>query len=450
MKLTSTLPLCVAAATLIAAGLATSQEGDRDPPANAASGEASILQEQGDWKWYRGNMHTHSYWSDAADFLESIALWYRDHDYDFLVFSDHNVLPDSERWLDIAAVKDGQKSYDKLVANFPDWIDRREINGKLEVRLRTFQEVAQRFNDPGKYLLIQGEEITDELGTLQVHFNATHIAELITPRGGETVLEMMQNNVDAVIAQRERSGLPTLVHLNHPNYTYAVTAEDLMRVVGENFFEVYNGSPSVANHGDHIHASTDRLWDIVLTFRIADLGMPLMYGLACDDSHDYHQIPSRDADPGRGWVQVLATELTPESLIASLEAGRFYASSGVSLESVEASDKQMSVAVEAEPGVDYTIEFIGTRAGFDASSTEVVDKDGRSVRTTRRYSDDVGAVLKTVKGASATYKCHGDELYVRARVTSSKLHPDPSEPGEYERAWCQPVRGRGMTDSEVR
>jgi hypothetical protein len=445
MRNDSQLPLYIVAGVLIIAGIATSRGGgDRIASvAIPAIREAVALRQSGDWRWYRGNMHTHSYWSDGGDFLESIALWYRERGYDFLVFSDHNVLADSERWIDIAATKSGRQSYDKLVANFPDWIDRREVDGELEVRLRTFREVAARFNDPGQYLLIQGEEITDELGALQVHLNASHIAELITPRGGETVLEVMQNNVDAVVAQRERSGLPTLVHLNHPNYTYGVTAEDLMRVVGENFFEVYNGSPSVANHGDHFHASTDRLWDIVLTFRIAELGLPLMYGLACDDSHDYHQIPSRDADPGRGWVQVLATDLTPESLIASLEAGRFYASSGVRLESIASGTEQMTVAVAAEPGVNYMIEFIGTRAGFDATSTEVVDRDGRPIRTTRRYSNEVGAVLQSSRGSTATYRFAGDELYVRARVTSSKLHPDPSAPGEYERAWCRPVCGAG-------
>jgi len=37
----------------------------------------------------------------------------------------------------------------------------------------------------------------------------------------------------------------------------------------------------------------------------------------------------------------------------------------------------------------------------------------------------------------------GDELYVRARVVSSRRHPNPSEPGEFERAWIQPVRPTG-------
>jgi len=56
-----------------------------------------------------------------------------------------------------------------------------------------------------------------------------------------------------------------------------------------------------------------------------------MYGLACDDSHDYHGLPNREANPGRGWVEVLAKELTPAALIAALDSGQFYASSGVRL-----------------------------------------------------------------------------------------------------------------------
>lgn len=435
-------------ATLFAlsiAWLATAEP--ENPPARNALHAADTLPaafslcEDGPLRWHKGNMHTHSYWSDGGDFLESIALWYREHGYDFLVFTDHNVLADSERWLDVAKAKKGQASYDGLVAKIPDWIDRRETDGKLEVRLRTFREVADRFNEPGRFLLIQGEEITDKFQSLQVHLNASHLPELITPRGGNSVLEVMQNNVDAVIALRERTGVPTLVHLNHPNYTYGVTAEELMRVVGENFFEVYNGSPTVANRGDVHHADTDHIWDVVLTFRISELKLPLMYGLACDDSHDYHDLPNREANPGRGWVEVLASELTPEALLAALESGRFYASSGVRIAEVSANSEVLSVVVAAEPGVEYTIDFIGTRAGFDAAAEDVVGNDGRPIHTTRRYSDDIGAVLHSVHGVSAEYRFTGNELYVRARVTSSRPHPNPSEPGEFERAWCQPVRG---------
>src|SRR6056297_1049607 len=43
-------------------------------------------------KWLRGNLHTHTYWSDGDDFPESVAKWYKDNGYDFLVHTDHNIL----------------------------------------------------------------------------------------------------------------------------------------------------------------------------------------------------------------------------------------------------------------------------------------------------------------------------------------------------------------------
>ena len=59
----------------------------------------------------------------------------------------------------------------------------------------------------------------------------------------------------------------------------------------------------------------------------------------------------------------------------------------------------------------------------------------------RRYSKDVGAVLAEAKGPKASYALKGDEIYVRAKVISSKLHPNPSQKGDVETAWTQPVIG---------
>ena len=58
---------------------------------------------------------------------------------------------------------------------------------------------------------------------------------------------------------------------------------------------------------------------------------------------------------------------------------------------------------------------------------------------TRIYSEDVGAVLATVSGIQPTYQFKGDELYVRAVVTSTKPHVDPTLPKQTEQAWTQPV-----------
>ena len=399
------------------------------------------LQASDSLKWYRGNLHTHSLWSDGDDYPEMIALWYRDRDYDFLAFSDHNTLHLSERWTDVDKNKGGRPAYDDLKKQFADseWVEERTSDGKTEVRLKRFDEVSKLVNRD-HFIVIQGEEITDRFKNLPVHMNATNIQSLIPPLGGDSVYDVMQNNVNAVTAQRERTGEPILIHLNHPNFGYGITAEDLMRVRGENFFEVYNGHPGVNNSGDAQHVSCDRIWDIILTRRLAELKMPVMYGLATDDGHNYHKIPSRASEPGRGWVNVLADSLKPSSLIEALEAGRFYSSSGVELSSVTSSPRGLSLEVMSVKGDEYKIEFIGTRRGYDATS-KPVEKDGKPVNATRLYSNDIGAVLKTVVGTKGEYKFTGDEIYVRARVTSTREHPNPSEPGEFERAWVQPVVG---------
>lgn len=425
----------VAAALVCAASAVSSFQAPAEP---------DVLVAAGPLQWRRGNLHTHSHWSDGNDYLEMIALWYKDHGYDFLCFTDHNVLATTERWVVVDKTKGGRVAFDKLKARFPDWIEERTVDGELQVRLRRFDEVRDKIGEPDRFLLIQGEEISDHFKNYPIHLNASNVQELIPPMSGGSVYETMQNNVDAVVAQRERTGEPILVHLNHPNFYYAVTAEDLMHLHGEKFFEVYNGHPSVHNSGDDGHPSTERIWDIILTERLAILDLPLMYGLAVDDGHDYHHIPGRFSQPGRGWVMVLTDELTTDALIDALEAGRFYASSGVSLSRIASSPAFLEVEVAAEPGVDYTIEFIGTRRGFDRASEAVVDDDGNELHTTRRYSSDVGEVFNTVHGPTGIYEFSGDELYVRARITSSKEHPNPAELGDFEQAWCQPVLGPGL------
>ena len=136
---------------------------------------------------------------------------------------------------------------------------------------------------------------------------------------------------------------------------------------------------------------------------------------------------------------VLTEQLDPGALIHAMEAGRFYSSSGVTLEEVTVTGQSLEVVVRPDPDTTYTIEFIGTREGFDPKSEPVVDKAGKILPVTRRYSNDIGRVLKTVTGNSGSYAFSGDELYVRARITSSRPHPNPAEIGEPQRAWTQPV-----------
>jgi hypothetical protein len=268
--------------------------------------------------------------------------------------------------------------------------------------------------------MIAGEEISDRFEGLPVHLNASNLQQVVEPVGGGSVREVIANNLRAVESQAGRAGQPILVHLNHPNFGWGVTAEDLAAVVAERFFEVYNGHPGVRHLGDAEHPSVERLWDIANTIRVAQLESPPLFGLATDDSHTYHG--NQNVRPGRGWIMVQARHLTPESLILAIERGDFYASSGVTLRHATYSPEHRLLQLEIEPEGDATFstQFVGTRA------TDV---------------RDVGAILATVAGLHPEYRLTGDELYVRAVVTSNQAHEFPSFEGQHKQAWTQPVLG---------
>ena len=122
-----------------------------------------------------------------------------------------------------------------------------------------------------------------------------------------------------------------------------------------------------------------------------------------------------------------------------MEKGDFYASSGVSLKSLIVNEKEMVIEIDPEEGESYLIEFIGTIKDADLNGEPIVDNDGKPLATTFRYSSEIGKVLSTVNGNRATYTFQGNELYVRARITSSTEHQNPSEIGDKKQAWVQPV-----------
>lgn len=391
-------------------------------------------------RWWKGNLHTHSLWSDGDDYPEMIAAWYKERGYHFLAFTEHNTMQAGHRWFTLTDKRGGGVALEKYRARFGDaWVEERVVRGtNHQVRLKPLAEFRTRFEEPDRFLLVPASEITDRHLVAPVHINAVNLLDLVPAAGGSNVLDVMQRNVDAVLAQRSKTGQPMFPHINHPNFGWGVTAEELMQLKGERFFEVYNGHPSVHNEGDATHAGMEKVWDIVLTWRLAVLGLPPMLGLAVDDSHNYHTNAVGQSNPGRGWVMVRAPHLTPESVIRSLEAGDFYPSSGVSLRAIRKESGLFRVEIEEVPGVTYRTEFVGTRRGFDMGNQPVRTAAGDPLRVTHRYGDQVGEVLATVEGPVAEYRVRGDELYVRARVTSTRRKENPYRDGEFEMAWVQP------------
>lgn len=395
-------------------------------------------------RWFKGNTHTHSLWSDGNDFPEMIADWYRQHGYHFLVISDHNVLSQGDRWIKHEEIvkRGGKEALAKYRARFgDDWVQtRREPESpEFEVRLKPLNEFRKLVEAPGQFVLIQGEEISDRAEGVPVHINAANLEELIEPMGGRTVAEAIDNNLRAVEEQAARTGREIFAHLNHPNFGLAISAEELASVLRERYFEVYNGHPGVMHLGDDRHPGVERLWDIANTIRLGQLSAPPLFGVATDDSHQYHG--EQGSRPGRGWIMVRASGHDSEAIIRAIKTGDFYASSGVTLDHVQydRTTKKLRLSIRPDDGAEYTTQFIGTRKGYNASSEPAVDDEGQPLRATRVYSSDVGEVLAKVDGLSPEYQLKGDELYVRAVVASTLPHRDPSFEDQRQQAWTQPV-----------
>ena len=365
-------------------------------------------------RYYKGNLHTHTLWSDGNHFPEMVVDWYAQHGYDFLALTDHNVLADHEKWMqnDQVVRRGGRAALASYRARFGDhWVDERQRDGKLEVRLRRLDEFAPLFKD---LLLIPAEEVTSSFESKPIHINASNVASKIAPQRGSSVQAVMRKTMQAVAAHAAEHDRPVIAHLNHPNFGWGVSADDIAQVTEERFFEVYNGHPSVNHRGDADRPGTERLWDIANTTRRRDLDGPLLYGLGTDDCHNYHNAAG--STPGRGWVMVRARSCTTRALLAAIERGDFYASSGVVLADVSFDGATLAIEVCGQAGADYVTEFIGT--------TE---------------TGEPGEVLARAQGLNPSYRLSGDELFVRATITSTLRADNPVWKDQRRQAWVQPV-----------
>ena len=309
---------------------------------------------RGPARWYKGNTHTHTLNSDGDSTPDDVVRWYREHGYNFLVMSDHNYLT----------------SVDAL----------NSLHGADD-----------------RFLLVKGEEVTDAFKDKSVHVNGLDVARKVDPQGGSSLLEVVRRNVDAI---RAANGVP---HINHPNFRWSITVDELRQVRNNRLFEIFNGHPQVNNLGGGGVPGLEAAWDAILSSGV------LLYGIAVDDAHVFKKPGDPTvAGPGRGWVMVRSPRLEARALLEALERGDFYASTGVELEDYEVTARAMRVVVKQDSWSKYRVQFIG--------------KGGR--------------VLKEETSSPAVYTFAGGEGYVRARVLESNGRM----------AWLQPAMFTGTAD----
>ena len=236
--------------------------------------------------WYKGNVHTHTTKSDGDADPEVVVEWYKNHDYDFLVLSDHN--------------------HRTIIDGYSDDL-----------------------------ILIPGEEVSARIlgGDIPIHLNGIGISRVVEPIDAGGVVETLQANVDLIT---EAGGIASL---NHPNASWAYDHKDIVQIEGATLLEVYNGWPGSNSEGAPGKYSGEEIWDNVLSTG------KIIYGIAVDDAHHYSDFTHTMANPGRGWIVVNAEQLTNESIIDSLIAGKFYFSTGIDIEDISMLDEGIELLI---------------------------------------------------------------------------------------------------------
>lgn len=297
--------------------------------------------------WYKGNTHTHTINSDGDSTPADVAKWYRENRYNFLFLTDHE--------------------YINNVASL------NELHGKA-----------------GSFIVISGQEVTDSYDKKPYHMNSLGASKVVMPNKLPGAVETLQKNIDDVVAAGG------VAQVNHPNFGWALNAEQLINLQNYKLLEIHNGHPLVNNLGGGGVPSAEAMWDAVLT------SGKLVFGIADDDSHYFKRIGDPAAPtPGQGWIYVRAAELTPAAILDSLKKGDFYASTGVELSDYQATGKQITITIKEERWSKYRTQFIGRG----------------------------GRVLSESLTGRAVYTIKGDEGYVRAKIYESNG----------KTAWTQPV-----------
>lgn len=258
-------------------------------------------------EWLRGSTHVHSNGSgDSPTPVPVVVDWYAQHDYDFIVITDHNIVTPavSDELIVIPGVE--------LTHNPNLCLPRQHSSGRCRVHVNLLGVTAPPVG----------------------RFNWANF-------GTRDRLVMY----DAALTKQQELG--GLVQLNHPTNYFGMTADLLVTLAehGYGLVEIWNAAFVGWDRAAGRRAkSSITLWDQAL-MRGARL-----YGVATDDAH--HFRGDGKYGPGGGWIMVHARR-DQASILAAIAAGDFYASTGVELTRLEVVEGVLQVEAAEATGIDF-------------------------------------------------------------------------------------------------
>lgn len=217
-------------------------------------------------------------------------------------------------------------------------------------------------------------------------------------------IQKMSDRQAVIDAATELGGFAVL---NHPNWGRQFSHWDqevMERLEGYAGIEIYNGVIQFLEGSSY---ALDR-WD-----RLLSAGKRV-WGFAHDDSHAPHGV-------GLGWIMVQAKGLTREGIGEAIRDGRFYGSTGVSIQRIEWNEDGFTVRSEDADRIRFTGCHGKLLAQADADTGEY------AFRTEGGF--DTAPLPQGTTGLTARYRFTGNEIYVRAELLGRGGRA----------AWTQPV-----------
>lgn len=294
-------------------------------------------------RWLKGNTHTHTDSSgDSHTSNPDVVRWYTEHGYDFVVFTDHNLV--------------------------------------------------NRYDNPGPLLVLPGVELTNNPaacdppppepnGHCRIHVNALFVERDTLPDTNSVKLDWQEKDSPLRLDKYQRAidatnALGGVVQINHPNWHWGMDGPMLAALArrGAVLVEIANQAFLPWNMGRTSkktrYPSMDEIWDAALTAGAT------IWGVASDDAHNYYDVTYQREKgngfgypAGGGFVMVWA-EKNPAAIREAMIAGRFYSSTGVVLRraEVERGELVIEVAPEFSP---HSVTFIGTGGAVLATHDDV-------------------------------------------------------------------------------
>jgi hypothetical protein len=186
--------------------------------------------------WKKGALHTHTFWSDGKSLPETAIHTYRDElKFDFVCITDHNIFPEEkDLWFPVIDQKfdlwppllyDRDIDREKSLPNCD--IEEKKVGVRRFVRLKTFDEIKEQWEIPGKFLLIGGCELSGghypglEQACFDIHFNVLNCHKSLTPPARkDNMEETFRAHLEVCKQAIADSGNNAILMLNHPFWRY--------------------------------------------------------------------------------------------------------------------------------------------------------------------------------------------------------------------------------------